>query len=133
LGGSLFQPLSDGKAAKEDDFVIAFCEDILSRAPEHVEALALLGEAYTARGDYQKGLETDLLLSRLKPESGTVQYNLACSYALTGKKDEAFVALQRALALGYSDREHLRNDSDLASLRDDPRYQALLSDWVGRD
>lgn len=132
LGGWLFQPLVDGQR-KDDQFVIAFCEDVLSRAPEHVEALALLGEAYTARGDYQKGLATDLLLCRLKPDSGIAYYNLACSYALTGRKDEAFGALQRALALGYADREHLCNDSDLASLRDDPRYQTLLSEWGSKE
>jgi len=132
LGGSLFQPLGKEKI-QEDEFLVAFCEDVLARAPEHVEALALLGEAYTARGDFQKGLETDLRLSRLKPDSGVVHYNLACSYALTGQKDEAMGALERAVALGYSDRDHLCNDSDLESLRDDPRYQALLSEWGGKE
>lgn len=127
LGGLLFQPLH--RDDQKDGFLIAFCEDILARAPEHLEALALLGEAFTAQGDFQKGLEADLRLSRLRPDSGVVYYNLACSYALTGRKEEALVTLKRALALGYSDREHLCNDSDLASLHDDPRFQALLAEW----
>jgi tetratricopeptide (TPR) repeat protein len=128
LGGWLFEPMANG-TLKDADFQVAFCESILARMPEHAEALALLGEAYTARGEIEKGLQTDLRLSRLKPHSGTVHYNLACSYALMGKKDEALETLKRALELGYSDREHLCNDSDLQSLRDDPRYQTLIEEW----
>jgi tetratricopeptide (TPR) repeat protein len=114
---------------KEADFQVAFCENILAKTPEHVEALALLGEAYTARGEIEKGLQTDLRLSQLKPCSGIVHYNLACSYALMGKNNEAVDALRRALELGYADREHLCNDTDLQSLHDDPRYLSLLEQW----
>lgn len=128
LGGWLFEPMANG-ALKDADFQVAFCEQILARMPEHAEALALLGEAYTARGEIEKGLQTDLHLSRLKPCSGIVHYNLACSYALLGRKDEALATLKRALELGYSDREHLCNDTDLQSLHDDPRYLALIEQW----
>jgi tetratricopeptide (TPR) repeat protein len=132
LGGWLFEPLAIG-TLKDTDFQIAFCESILAQTPDHTEALALLGEAYTARGDFEKGLQTDLHLSRLKPCSNAVHYNLACSYALMGRRDEALGALRRALELGYSDREHLCNDRDLQSLREDPRYQALIDQWpVGK-
>ena len=127
-------PLNDAAVSstgmlREADFQVAFCQDILERTPEHSEALALLGEAYTSRGDFKKGLETDLQLSRLKPDSGIVHYNLACSYALMGMKDEALATLRHAVALGYSDRDHLCNDKDLESLRDDPRYHELIEQW----
>ena len=90
------------------------------------EALALVGESYSKRGDYQQGLEADLTLSRLRPDSGVVHYNLACSYALLKKKDSALEALAQAIELGYRDLDHLRKDRDLEFLHDDPRYQALL-------
>ncbi|MBI3831224.1 MAG: hypothetical protein HY291_17025 [Planctomycetes bacterium] len=111
---------------KDGDFEVEFCEQILSVAPNHTEALALLGETYTKRGDYAKGLEADLRLSQISPENEVVQYNLACSYALTGQKEEALAALEKAVDLGYRDLEHMRNDRDLELLRGNPRYASLL-------
>ena len=106
---------------------VEFCNDILSRDPQHVEALTLLGEVYSRKGEYVKGLETDLRLSEICPDNGVIHYNLACSYALTGAKDKALDSLVRAVDLGYQDLEHLQSDRDLAVLKDDPRYQKLLN------
>jgi tetratricopeptide (TPR) repeat protein len=110
----------------EFDLEIDFCEQILRVNPAYGEALSVLGEAYTRRGDYVKGLDIDLKLSQLRPESGVVHYNLACSYALTGHVEESFDALKKSVELGYRDLEHIRNDRDLEILRKDARYAALL-------
>jgi hypothetical protein len=55
-----------------------------------------------------------------------VRYNLACSLALVGRIDESFDELARAISNGYDDADHLEADEDLAALRGDPRYAALL-------
>ncbi|MCW8130216.1 MAG: hypothetical protein KIS92_07700 [Planctomycetota bacterium] len=110
----------------ETDFEVDFCQQILHVAPNHLEVLALLGEAYTRRGDYAKGLETDLRLSQISPEDEVVQYNLACSYALNGKKEMALSALEKAIDLGYRDLDHMRGDRDLELLRSDPRFASML-------
>ncbi|MBE7462542.1 MAG: tetratricopeptide repeat protein [Planctomycetes bacterium] len=107
-------------------FEVEFCQDILARAPEHFETLALLGEAYVRRGDYEKSLETDLRLIGMRPESSIAHYNLACSYALNRNKEEALQALLKAVARGYNDVEHLRQDRDLKILHTDPRFQTLV-------
>jgi tetratricopeptide (TPR) repeat protein len=125
LAANVFKPF-DTPLPRDADFEIQFCKDILRRSANHVEALALLGDAYTRKGQYQKGLELDLRLSRLRPDSKHVQYNLACSYALTGQTEEAFAALELAVELGFDDVEHLRDDQDLEPLRSDPRYAPLL-------
>ena len=82
----------------------------------------LLGDAFTRKGEYQKGLEFDLRLSQLKPENKLIRYNLACSYALTGQKDKALNCLNKAVELGYTDLEHLRKDTDLDTIKSDPRF-----------
>lgn len=56
-----------------------------------------------------------------KPDAG-IAYDHACCLALAGRKDEALSALQRALDAGFTDLAHARDDADLASLRDDPRW-----------
>ena len=53
-------------------------------------------------------------------------YNVACLYALEGVTDKALEALEQALGAGFGDRAWIANDPDLASLRDNPRFQALF-------
>lgn len=108
------------------DFEVGFCEEILKGFPDHVEALALLGEACSRRGEYARGLAADLRLSQIRPESAYVRYNLACSYALNEQGEESLRALTRAVELGYRDADHMRTDRDLALLRNDPRFVALI-------
>jgi len=110
-------------------FQIDFCEKLLSKNPNFVEALVTLGELYTRRGLYDKGLQIDLRLVELLPQDPICHYNLACSYALLMRPTEAFEALERAITLGYDDFELLEEDSDLKSLRQDPRYKELLGKY----
>ena len=53
-------------------------------------------------------------------------YNIACGYALTGSKDKALDWLGRAVDAGFRDRQLMTTDSDLESLRGDPRFDALV-------
>ncbi len=105
---------------------IAFYEDILRRNSDFVEVLMLLGTLYTTNQMYDKGLAVDKRLSQLRADDPIVHYNLACSYALLGRSDEAFDALHEAVGLGYRDEDHLESDADLDSLRSDPRYEELI-------
>lgn len=56
----------------------------------------------------------------------TAPYNAACCYALAGNGDRAFAQLLVALDRGYRDTTHLEADGDLASLRDDGRWKAVI-------
>jgi tetratricopeptide (TPR) repeat protein len=59
-------------------------------------------------------------------------YNAACANALAGRKDRAFSLLELAIAKGYSNLMSLGGDPDLASLRAEPRWQALLGEVAKR-
>jgi len=52
-------------------------------------------------------------------------YNLACCRALLGETAAAVTALRACLAAGFENRPHVREDSDLASLHDDPAWPEL--------
>lgn len=113
-------------AEEGSDFEVRFFESILATCPDHVESLMRLANAYTTRGDHDRGLEIDLRLLRLRPQDPVVLYNLACSYSLLGRSDDALHALERSVEFGYLDREHMEQDEDLANVRADPHYQHLL-------
>ena len=108
------------------DVEVELCEAALKAAPDFVEALSFLGNTFTRRGLHRKGLELDLKLVKLRPESPRANYNLACSYALLVEPEKAFRALDAAVEHGFDDAEHLARDDDLKSLRDDPRFAELI-------
>lgn len=108
------------------DFEIAFYQQLLDAKPDFVDALMALGEAYTRRGWHDKGLEVDLKLTQLKTNDPVIWYNVACSYALLKRYDDALTALRRAIAMGYDDFEFLLNDTDLAGLRQQPQFRRFV-------
>jgi tetratricopeptide (TPR) repeat protein len=107
------------------DIQIGFMEGVVRRDPAFVEALQVLGDDYTKRGRFVAGLRVDEQLAQLRPSDPVVQYNLACSYSLTGNFNQAAAALEKALDLGYRDFKWLARDPDLSDLREHPLYKAL--------
>jgi mannose-6-phosphate isomerase-like protein (cupin superfamily) len=61
------------------------------------------------------------------PGHAALRYNLACAEARLGAPDEALAHLARALELNPELAETARTDADLAAVRDDPRFAALVS------
>jgi predicted Zn-dependent protease len=107
------------------DVEIAFLEGLVRRDPAFVEAFQTLGAAYTQRGRKADGLRVDQQLAQLQPADPVVHYNLACSYALTGRFVEAARALTLALDLGFRDFRWLASDPDLRPLREHPAYARI--------
>lgn len=108
------------------DFEITFYEKLIQEKKDFVEALIPLGDAYTKRGMFKKGLEVDKKLIKLKPNDENCWYNLACSYSLLENIDKAFGALEKAIRLGYCEFSFMNHDPDLNNLRKDSRYKILI-------
>ena len=109
------------------EFLADFLGRALARHPDNFAALSELADLLTRLGRLEEGLAADQRLVHLAPDDPTVHYNLACSLALLGRAQAALDALERAIALGYRDPEHMSDDEDLASVRSHPRFQALLA------
>ena len=58
---------------------------------------------------------------------GLAYYNMACAYARLKNADKAFEMLGKAIDEGYVNRASFETDTDLASLRGDVRFKALLA------
>jgi tetratricopeptide (TPR) repeat protein len=108
------------------DFEISLFEGILERDPNSLPALLSLGELYTKIGRIGDGLAVDRKLAVIFPFEPVVHYNLACSLALSGLREDAVEALRKAVNLGYDDFEAMQNDPDLESVRDHPKFIELL-------
>ena len=85
--------------------------DSLYQRGEYVESARTYSKAFAALGN--KGTTTD-------------RYNAACSWALAGEADSAFVQLFKIAQNGnYTNYNHLTVDKDLESLYGDPRWEEV--------
>jgi Flp pilus assembly protein TadD len=108
------------------EFLVDFYAEELARHPDNDPVRFELAHLYTKLGRYEEGLAADRELLDRHPNDPIVRYNLACSLALSGLVAEALSRLEEALELGYDDGPAMASDPDLAALRPDPRFEALL-------
>jgi predicted esterase len=65
--------------------------------------------------------------TQIHPDRWPAWYNLAAAQARAGDRRHALDSLEKAASLGMKDRSQLASDEDLASLRGEARFQALLA------
>ena len=114
------------------DFELDFYSGILQRQPDYVDVLRVMGNLLTLKGRYTDGLQIDRRLVQLRPHDALAHYNLACSFALLKRPDQALKTLRKAIELGYRDFRYMREDRDLDSIRHDPRFRQLMREYEGR-
>jgi serine/threonine-protein kinase len=89
--------------------------------PLYAIYLAGSGRAEEAKAQLS---EEALALSRSDHD---MAYWVGSTYSLLGDKDLAFKWLNRAVKLGNQNKPHFEHDKSLDSLRDDPRFDDLMS------
>jgi len=111
------------EAAKETSKAFKLYEKIHRDNPENNAITYKLGAMAHAEKKYKKAIK---YYSKLVPNGNpNVLYNLACSYALYGKKDEALEALSSAVEKGFAQLALMRSDPDLASIRDTEAFKSI--------
>lgn len=92
----------------------------------------LVTEAFSLyeKGEYKASAEQFKAAFASNNDKGSSpdRYNAACSFALSGQTDEAFLQLERiAEKMNYTNLAHITSDADLNTLHDDPRWQTIIS------
>jgi TolB-like protein len=62
-----------------------------------------------------------------RPESFIAAYNGACAFAILNDKDKALQLLDRAVSNGRGNLTWFEHDDDLANLRGDPAFEAIVN------
>jgi len=104
--------------------------DYLNRAVDahwsNGQTFALIGLGHAGLKKYDAAARDFEHAIEVGPVNPSMHYNLACMYALAGRKEEALAALGRAIDAGYRDRAAILADGDLASVRDDDRFKEMM-------
>jgi serine/threonine protein kinase/tetratricopeptide (TPR) repeat protein len=95
--------------------------------PEDARALYFGANALSQIGDRERSLEWAGRAQKIEPDEPQVLYNIACVYALLGETDRALSCLEHSVTRGWFQREWMLHDPDLASIREHPRFQALIA------
>ncbi|HEX5385859.1 MAG TPA: protein kinase [Gemmatimonadales bacterium] len=106
---------------------VRIIEQHLELNPDDARALYFGAIDLAALGERGRALDWANRALALDPEDSGVLYNVGCVYAKLDRNDEALDCLERAVQNGFGHREWIENDSDLAGLKGEGRFQALLS------
>jgi adenylate cyclase len=63
---------------------------------------------------------------KIDPSDRVVHYNMACAYAIMGETDQALDYLEKMTRTGVRNMDWVKNDGDLDSLRDHPRFKKFM-------
>ena len=109
------------------DAAIAAYRALIAANRNDAEVWLNLGRALHEVQRYTEAMVANREAAKAESMRGLALYNLACEYALTGQREKALDAAEKAVAAGYRLKHAYDNDSDLSAIRDDARFQALLA------
>ncbi len=95
--------------------------------PENARALYFAAGLMQRLGEGKDSLAIADRALRLRPDDFSTLYNVACVYSLAGETETALDLLEKAIKQGGGNLGWITHDSDLASLRDSPRFQQLVA------
>ena len=69
---------------------------------------------------------------RVAPAQPVMLFRIGVAYEVCGKRDQALIALERAMKAGYAEKE-VRGEPELLNLRNDIRYHKIVASLAAPD
>ena len=101
-------------------------EERLDLIPDDARACVLGSAALASLGEVDRSAALAKRALAIDPDDPMLLYNVACAYAQLHKTNDALDCLESAVDKGYGHKEWIEHDSDFASIRDTPRFKAIL-------
>jgi adenylate cyclase len=102
-------------------------ERLIELNPCDIRTLSLGSGSLLRDGQNARALEWSQRALDLNPNDLSAIMNAVCLHAELGNKEQALDLLERAVAQGWGHRDWIEHDKDYDSLRDEPRFQQLIS------
>jgi tetratricopeptide (TPR) repeat protein len=101
-------------------------EQHLQLHPDDARACIFAATAFASIGDSERSAYYAQRAMAVDPEDPMMLYNVACAYSILGQTADCLEALQQAVSKGWSDKDWLQHDSDLDTIRNEPKYLAIV-------
>nr|MDZ8042579.1 tetratricopeptide repeat protein [Nostoc sp. CreGUA01] len=95
--------------------------------PDYHQAWYNRGIALFNLGRLEQAIASYDQATKIKPDYHDAWYNKACCYGLQANVDLAIENLQQAINLNPGWRERAKTDTDFDNIREDLRFQDLIS------
>jgi transcriptional regulator GlxA family with amidase domain len=125
--GRKFQHAAISLQEGNEEAAIAVYRALIAENRNDSEAWLQLGRTLHGLKRYAESIPAHVEAAKGEKQRATALYNLSCAYALTGEREKAIDAASKAVEAGFRTRYYYESDEDLASVRNDPRFQALLA------
>jgi tetratricopeptide repeat protein len=112
--------------AKNWSEAIKLYSDLADANPALARYWYRLGVAAQASGQHERAVKAFLQAKDKGGPAALVAYNLARAYASLKRLDEAMAELSQAVKAGFAQPEQMATDSDLQTLRGNPRFATLV-------
>jgi TolB-like protein/Flp pilus assembly protein TadD len=118
------------EAREAGQAALGVIEKYIELHPNDSRALYLGAGCCLAIGDRERALLWANRALAIDPEETAVLYNVACTYTHLGDTNGALDLLEKAVRNGFGHKEWIEHDPDFISLRDHPRFQALMQSFT---
>jgi adenylate cyclase len=108
--------------------MVSESQQAVQQDPSNGAALGILAGGYAILGEKEKTREWIDRAMLIDPDNLNMRYNFACVLAIMGDREAALKMLRSALSLAGAYQVRIaETDTDFDSIRDDPRFQTMLS------
>jgi tetratricopeptide (TPR) repeat protein len=116
-------------AADSGDFEtgIQACRALIELDAEDGQAWFFLGYCLHGAKKLDEALEAHQKATKFPRFAPIATYNIACVHALRNDKDKALEWLKKAVDAGFTNADHIETDSDMDSVREDPRFAKIVA------
>lgn len=114
------------EARRANEVAVESIEKHLELNPDEARAYSLGASVLIRLGQTDRSKQWTQQAMTLAPNDPLV-YNAACNFALLGETNHALDRLESAIEAGVSVGDWIKHDPDVDSLRDYPRFQAIMT------
>lgn len=111
------------------DAATADYRKVIDILQEHDATNITMAYAYQSLGEQEQALATIAKCIEEAPDDAELYYSISGVYGRMGNTEQALDNLRIALEKGYNSFSFIEQDDDLATLRDNPQYKALIQQY----
>jgi adenylate cyclase len=103
-------------------------EQVLAQDPSNGAAISFGVSALASLGESDRAIEWMERALLIDPDNLNMRYNFACALAKLGDRDGAIRMFESSVSRLKGSLGNVEHDSELDSIRDDPRFQKVVAD-----